>query len=146
MKKSLVMILSVFAMFASSAGAAQDVFSCVIKKNGKQVTLSHDADRASYIYGPPGKTPELTLVMPVAKTQLEVWEGFGRVRAYSIGFPKGGYLYVVNTWSDSLDRSSGRGVRVEKGDNVLSELECDPATVRGDLEAYVIRQHELIHP
>lgn len=145
MKKAVV-VLSVYAMLASGASAAQDVFSCIIKKNGKQVTLSHDADQVSYAYGLPGKAPELALTMPVAKTQLDVWEGFGRVRAYSIGLAKGGYLYVVNTWADSLDGSSGLGVRVEKGDKVLAELECDPATARGDLQAYILRQHELTHP
>ncbi len=142
MKARYLIILSVCTGLMTGTVAAQEVFSCIIKKNGKRLTLSQTGDQVSYAYGRVGKPAELELTVPVGRAQWDAWDGFGRVHAYSVGFPKGDHLYVVNTWTDALDLSSGNGVRVEKDEQVLAELECDPATVRGNLEAYVIRQTE----
>jgi hypothetical protein len=143
MKTRYAMILAVCAGLATGTAAAQEVFSCTIKKNGKQLTLSQTGNQVSYTYGRKGKQAELALTVSVDQAQWEAWDGFGRVHAYSVGILRGDHLYVVNTWNDSLDLSSGSGVRVEKGEQILAELECDPASVRGNLEAYVIGQKDL---
>ena len=70
--------------------------------------------------------------------ELFSWEGIGRYHNHTIGVPNGNYLYTVYKSIDSREATLTHGVNIEKNGNFLADLVCDPATVKGDLEGWVL--------
>lgn len=124
------------AIMTGSVHAAE--FSCDIANKGRSVALTQTGKTVSYAYGKKGAAPELALTVPVAAVELFAWEGFGRHHTHSVGVPNGQYLYTVYTSYDSIEQSISTGVTIEKGGKYLTDLLCNPNTVRGDLESMVL--------
>jgi len=102
--------------------------------------LAESGGTLVYSYGVKGKQPELVITSSLGDAELYAWEGIGRYQNYSVAVFNGAHQYRVFTSRDSISQTLARGVAVEKGDALVAELLCDPKTVRGDLEGYVLAQ------
>lgn len=127
-----------------SAAQAEAVFSCTIAKNQKVLQLADTAGQVVYVYGKKGATPELEIAVARGDAELYAWEGFGRYHTHSVALSRGEYRYTVYTSLDSLTGETMAGVTVEKSDKLLADLACTMATVKGDLEGYVLGLKEAL--
>lgn len=135
--RALLLCLCATAASAECGADQQTFMSCQIAGSAKLLEVCFDAELASYSYGRPGK-PELTLQEPVATLTYTPWPGVGSAIWEEVMFVNGGHTYTVH---GGFDRPMGDekpedminphfgGVVVRKGDDILVELSCDPATV-----------------
>lgn len=120
------------------------MFSCTIAKNQKEVQLADTDGQVVYAYGKKSAAPELEIAVARGDVELYAWEGFGRYHTHSVALPRGEYRYTVYTSLDSLTGETTAGVTVERSDKLLADLACTMATVKGDLEGYVLGLKEAL--
>ena len=135
--RATLLCLCATAAHAECAADQQTFMSCQIAGGAKVLDVCFDADMAQYRYGPAGK-PELTLREPVATLTYTPWPGVGRAIWEEVTFANGGHTYTVHGGFDrpmgdekpeDMTNAHFGGVVVRKGDDILAELLCDPATV-----------------
>lgn len=138
MKTRLSLLCPLLGLALGATPALATEFSCDIANKNRTLTLTQSGNTISYAYGKKNASPELALTVPVSAVELFAWEGIGRYHNHTIGVPNGNYLYTVYKSIDSREATLTHGVNIEKNGNFLADLVCDPATVKGDLEGWVL--------
>ena len=138
MNAQALLPLAIFSLALSHTPVLATEFSCDIANKNRTLTLKQSGNTISYAYGKKNTSPELALTVPVSAVELFSWEGIGRYHNYTIGVPNGQHLYTVYKSIDSREATLTHGVNIEKNGNFLADLVCDPATVKGDLEGWVL--------
>ena len=138
MHHRLKICAGLLSLVISGGAASAAEFSCDIAKKGRTVTLTQTGKQVSYAYGKKNTAPELALTVPLSSVELYAWDGFGRHHTHSIGVPNGQYLYTVYTSLDTMEQKISTGIAIEKNGEFITDLQCDPKTIRGDLEQMVL--------
>ena len=116
------------------------VFECLTQKKNNHVSVCLSGDEAVYRFGEPGQAPELTLSGRVAELPHHVWPGAGRYINEWITFRNGEFTYTAGYSVDRLHPScttecdKSASLRVDKSQNLLAELHCQPETVEHGFE------------
>jgi len=115
---------------AQCPAGALTLMSCTLKNGAKQVTTCLQGDQARYVYGVPGRSPELSLMRSVREVDMRPWPGVGSTLWEEFTFRNKDISYAVHY---SVERKpegqvSG-GVTVLHGDRELASFSCDPGTV-----------------
>jgi hypothetical protein len=134
---SIFKIAPIFAMFIAAPAlscpqGATPLVSCSLKSGSAYLETCLLGNFATYAYGKTGQRPDLALARPVQEVEMTPWPGVGRSIWEDFQFRNGDVSYRVFY---SIDRfSEGEpaltaGVMVEKGEETLAELDCDPGTI-----------------
>lgn len=128
----LVCVLLALLPSAASAGCETLLMSCAFGR--KQVEFCLNGDRVDYSFGPAGR-PELTISQPVLTAGAEPWPGVGRDIWAIASVENAGITYQLSTNFDRQDENAVTegSIAVLNGDKLLTRLDCDPGTVKGDL-------------
>lgn len=117
---------------AQSAMACETPFiACTFDGGAKAVSVCVSDDAATYVFGPAGGTPDLTLSEPTATVAYTPWPGVGRTIWETVTFRNDGYSYEVFAGIDRApdgDPPYG-GVIVRDGGQELAALTCDTGSV-----------------
>lgn len=120
---------------ASTATACPDgsetLVSCALEGGRKYLQTCLVGDQVTYSFGRTGRTPDLQLSRHVTEVFLYPWPAASRTIWESVTFENAGVSYRVYYAQERDPRTpevSG-GVYVERGEDVLAELTCDPGSV-----------------
>ena len=122
---------------AACATNLQTFLSCEVGRSGKVLNVCFDDTIITYSFGRPG-APDLGLAETIADIDYTPWPGVGRSIWEEVRFENGEYSYITHagfermlgdeTDEDNTDTHFG-GVVVERGGDVIADLQCTPGTV-----------------
>ncbi|MES2666991.1 MAG: hypothetical protein V4712_12895 [Pseudomonadota bacterium] len=126
MRRLLLGLVAMVPAQAQAQTCGEVLLACTIN-GSRQVTVCLSGAEVSYVYGKPGKPPELALTAALADGVYAPWNGIGRYMSDSIAFSNAGYAYEVWQSVDKMAPDAGPvyGVNVMQGDALLKNLTCD---------------------
>lgn len=122
------------ALFPAVAHAGCEVLLMSCDMGRRHLEFCLNGDRVDYSFGPPGR-PELTLSQPVLTAGAEPWPGVGREIWATASVENAGVTYQMWTSFDRQDENAVTegSIAVLRDETLLTRLDCDRGTVRGDL-------------
>ncbi|MEX0348049.1 MAG: hypothetical protein AB3N15_01390 [Paracoccaceae bacterium] len=138
LRSVIAYLLTASAAFASCPNGQSSFLTCQIEGKPKVMQACYDAEAAHYSFGPRGGPAELALSETYETLGYTPWPGVGRSIWETVTFTNGDYRYVVNGGVDRMfgDEAESENphpqfgsVTVFKGEKIIAELACDPATV-----------------
>lgn len=120
--------------FAACPDTTETAFACTFSSGSKAVDVCHNAETVSYAFGRPGRTPELSLSVPMTQVEYQPWPGIGRAIWETVTFRSGDVSYTVfgnidRPVEEGTDPEVTGGIEVRRGEAVLATLRCDPGSV-----------------
>ena len=114
-------------------------FVCTFKNGQKAVEVCDafwlDDDHATYGFFIPGQETEMDITQDMTTMVYQPWNGMGNPPWASVTFraPNSAYAYTV--WYEGDDG----GITVQKNDEDIATLNCDPGSLTHDLDALIER-------
>ncbi|NVK13954.1 MAG: hypothetical protein HWE35_07200 [Rhodobacteraceae bacterium] len=119
------------AVLACPEGA-ETLVSCTFKGGAKTLTTCLHGEQATYVFGTPGRQPELEMKRDVREVGMTPWPGIGGSIWEEAIFVNGDVRYIVY-YSISKDPGARNpmegGVVVEQYGVELAHLRCDAGSV-----------------
>ncbi|UWQ78344.1 hypothetical protein K3725_13605 [Leisingera sp. S132] len=127
----LFLLANSAAVLACPEGA-ETMVSCTFKDGVKKLTTCLQGEQATYVFGTPGRQPELEMKRDVRDVDMTPWPGIGGSIWEEVIFTNADARYIVY-YSISKDPGAQNpmegGVVVEQSGKELAHLRCDAGSV-----------------
>lgn len=132
---------SASAVAESACPTAKLIFTCTTTNN-KVVVVCDAGKTINYSLTKKGATPEIALSIPRNTATTHQWKGIGRSITYSVQIPNADTVYEVFNSLDKMTGEATAGINVEIAGKLAATLNCQPATVKENLEGIALKEVE----
>ena len=129
------LVFTLTPTLAAAACPEVTLVSCGLAKSQKRVELCLTGDTLRYRFGT-AQAVELELIRDLAEASFTPWPGIGRTMWEELSLENEGVTYQFSSYSEKLMEEGtedqlalGTDLFVQRGDQVLAKLTCDPAQV-----------------
>ncbi|WP_152612601.1 hypothetical protein [Leisingera sp. ANG-M7] len=127
-----LLLLANSAAVSACPEGSETLISCTFKDGVRTLTTCLQGEQATYVFGRPGRQPELEMKRDVRDVDMTPWPGIGGSIWEEAIFSNGNVRYIVYY---SLSKDPGArfpmeaGVIVEQNGEELAHLRCDAGSV-----------------